>query len=149
MLRGEIKLFLHPEMQMSVVIRSSLVFVVILARPLVFPALSVTSQIQMDVNVDTVILRGVGVVDWGVSASCSSNSPLEKMQLFVLWMLTTVALQNSWLICMAYTFSISTFHRILGGLGLEGTLKNHLIPTPSCHEQRHLPLDQVAQGCFH
>lgn len=65
LLRGQIKLFLRPEMQMCVVILCSLVFVVILSRPLLFPALSLTSRMQMDVRVHGIILGGVGVVGWG------------------------------------------------------------------------------------
>lgn len=78
-LHGPIKLLLHPEMQMSVVILCPLVFVVILSRPLLFPALSLPSRIEMDINVHGVVLGGAGIVD-----CCSSNSALKKMQWFVL-----------------------------------------------------------------
>lgn len=132
MLRGEIKLFLHPEMQMSLIFLCSPVFVVVLSRLLLFPALSLTSQIHMDINVHGVILGGFGVVDWAFYfTSCSSNSALKKMQLFVLQVLTAAALQNSWLIRVACTFSFSTFHTILRGFGLEGTLKISFQPQPA------------------
>ena len=36
-------------------------------------------------------------------------------------------------------------HRSIEWFGLEGTIKGHLLQLP-CHEQGHLPLDQVAQN---
>ena len=41
--------------------------------------------------------------------------------------------------------SLSYNHRIIEWFGLEGTLKITWIQPP-CHEQGHLPLDQVAQS---
>ena len=37
------------------------------------------------------------------------------------------------------------YHRIIEWFELEGTFKGHLVQPP-CHEQGHLPLDQVAQS---
>lgn len=42
-----------------------------------------------------------------------------------------------------YDSSLSGSYRITGQVGLEGTVKSHLIQT-FCHGQEHLPLDQVA-----
>lgn len=127
------KVLLHPELQMSEVILCPLVFVAVLSRPLLLPALSHITDSDINVHGVVGVLHCVLVF----FTSCSSNPALEKI-------VCSLGVNR----CGFEEFGIHMYglHIFLLNFCYNPRrlwVKNHLVPTA------HLPLDQVAQGCFH
>lgn len=109
MIEGELKLFFHPEMQISLMFLCSLIFMIILSRLLLFLACHVHCSYRWVLMCTELFFEGLRLGFF--ITSCSSSRALKKMLqlMFFPQMLTTVALQNSWIMCMAYKFSLPTF----------------------------------------